>query len=412
MITEKSELETLGFDQLGLSRKSLETVEKLGFEQPSTIQVAFIPLAMTWRDCSGQARTGTGKTAAFALPMLERLDLSERRVIGLVLAPTRELSEQVAGEIDRLSNGRAKTAVVVGGRPMGRQVDAIRGGAQIIIGTPGRIIDLMQRGELDFSHVKIAVLDEADRMLDVGFRPDIERILRRCPTERQTLLLSATMPPEVEQLAKKFMRDPQRVDMSEDEIVAADMIEQFIITVDPDRKFALLNRVLVSERPAQVIVFCRTKRGADSLYAKLRSRLSKVALIHGDLPQPKRDRVLAGFRAGNLRMLIATDVVGRGIDISGVSHIINYDIPEYCDDYVHRIGRTGRLSSSCSGRGRAITFVTRDQGDQLTKVESRVNQLLPQYETPGFEAARPRERKQFVIEESTPRERSAVYSYA
>lgn len=410
----KSELDEPEFGQLGLSQASLETVKKLGYERPSKIQAAFIPVAMTGQDCSGQARTGTGKTAAFVLPMLETVDFSQSGVLGLVLAPTRELSEQVAGEAERLSNGRVKTAVVVGGRPVGAQVEAIRRGARIVVGTPGRIIDLMRRGELDFSGVKVVVLDEADRMLDVGFRPDIERILRKCPNERQTMLLSATMPPEVERLAKKFLRDPQRVDMSNDEIVASDMIEQFIITVDPDRKFSLLNRVLVSERPAQVIVFCRTKRGADALYAKLRRRLGrhsgKGALIHGDLPQPVRDRVLAGFRAGKLRMLIATDVVGRGIDISGVSHIINYDIPEYCDDYVHRIGRTGRLSSS--GQGRAITFVTRDQGDQLTKVESRVNQLLPQYDTPDFEAARPKERKRFEVEQPKVGPRSAVYSYA
>lgn len=407
----KTESDGPTFAELGLSLKSVETVKKLGFESPSRIQASFIPLALTGRDCSGQARTGTGKTAAFALPMLERLDLSRPRVVGLVLTPTRELSEQVAGEIERLSNGRAKTAIVVGGRPMNRQVNAIRGGAHIVIGTPGRIIDLMQRGDLDLSQIQVAVLDEADRMLDEGFRPDIERILRNCPTERQTLLLSATMPAAVEQLARKFMRNPERVDMSEDEIVASDMIEQFVITVDPDRKLSLLSRVLVRERPAQVIVFCRTKRGADSLYAKLGLRLSKIALIHGDLPQPKRDRVLADFRAGKVRVLIATDVVGRGIDISGVSHIVNYDVPEFCDDYVHRIGRTGRLSSSC--RGRAITFVTRDQGDQLTKIESRVNQLLPTYELPlDFEAARPRERKQFKIEEKPVKSRSAVYGYA
>lgn len=407
----KTESDEPTFAELGLSRKSVETVKMLGFESPSRIQASFIPLALTGRDCSGQARTGTGKTAAFALPMLERLDLSRPRVVGLVLAPTRELSEQVAGEIERLSNGRAKTAIVVGGRPMNRQVSAIRGGAHIVIGTPGRIIDLMQRGELDLSQIQVVVLDEADRMLDEGFRPDIERILRNCPTERQTLLLSATMPGPVEQLARKFMRDPQRVDMSEDEIVASDMIEQFVITVDPDRKLSLLSRVLVRERPAQVIVFCRTKRGADSLYAKLGKRLKEISLIHGDLPQPKRDRVLADFRAGKVRVLIATDVVGRGIDISGVSHIVNYDVPEFCDDYVHRIGRTGRLSSSC--RGRAITFVTRDQGDQLTKIESRVNQLLPTYELPfDFEAARPRERKQFKMEEKPVKSRSAVYGYA
>ena len=397
------------FESLGLSDASLRTVRDLGFTKPSKIQASFIPVALTGVDCSGQARTGTGKTAAFALPMLERLDLSKKGVLGLVLAPTRELSEQVAKEVDRLSNGRASTAIVVGGRPMGPQVTAIRRGAQIVIGTPGRVIDLLRRGELSFDRTEIVILDEADRMLDEGFRPDIERILRRCPTERQTLLLSATMPPEVEQLSRKYMRNPQRVDMSQDAIVAADMIEQFVVTVDADRKFPLLARVLVKEAPRQVLVFCRTKRGADQLFKKFQGKLDKVAIMHGDLPQPKRDKVLAAFRAGKTRLLIATDVVGRGIDISGISHIINYDVPEYCDDYVHRIGRTGRLSSAC--RGRAITFVTRDQGDQLTKIEIRVNKLLPTYEVPGFEAARPREKKVRLETTAAPRKRSAIYAY-
>lgn len=404
----KEEIEPT-FAGLGLSEASLKTVKALGFQRPSKIQTAFIPVALTGVDCSGQARTGTGKTAAFALPMLERLDLSKQGVLGLVLAPTRELSEQVAGEVERLSNGRAKTTIVVGGRPMGPQVTAIRRGAQIVIGTPGRIIDLLRRGELTFDRTEIVVLDEADRMLDEGFRPDIERILRRCPEKRQTLLLSATMPPEVEQLAAKYMRNPERIDMSQDAMVAADMIEQFVVTVDSDRKFALLTRVLFHERPKQALVFCRTKRGADQLYKRFQGKLDKVAIMHGDLPQPKRDRVLASFRAGKTRLLIATDVVGRGIDISGISHIINYDIPEYCDDYVHRIGRTGRLSSAT--RGRAITFATREQGDQLTKIEIRVNKLLPVYSVPNFEATRPRERKR-RLEEATPvRKRSAIYAY-
>ncbi|MEM9704135.1 MAG: DEAD/DEAH box helicase, partial [Planctomycetota bacterium] len=296
-------------------------------------------------------------------------------------------AEQSARECERLSGGRCKTANVVGGRAADRQIRDIQNGAQVVIGTPGRVIDLMNRGCLDLSAITVAVLDEADRMLDIGFRPDIEKILRRCPTERQTLLLSATMPPEVDRLAQKYMKDPVRVDMSEDALVATEMIEQFVVTVDHDRKFKTLTKVLATERPRQVIVFTRTKRGADTLYNKFRGRLPLVAALHGDLAQSKRDRALKMFREGKLRMLIATDVVGRGIDISGVSHIVNYDIPEFCDDYVHRIGRTGRLSSEV--KGRAITFACRDQGDQLTKIEMRVDRLLPQYELEGFEAARP-----------------------
>ena len=389
------------FADLGLSDATLDTLEEIGFEKPSKIQAAFLPIALTGRDCSGQARTGTGKTCAFVLPMLERLDLDRRVPLAIVLAPTRELAEQVSQEAKKLSGGRASTVVIVGGRAFGPQIDALKRGAQIIVGTPGRVLDLIGRRQLDLSAVEIAVLDEADRMLDEGFRPDIEKILRACPKERQTLLLSATMPPEVEGLAAKFMRNPAQIDMSEDALVATDMIEQFVLTVDHDRKFRALVHVLRQEKPKQCLVFTRTKRGAEKLAQRFSGKLPDVSMMHGDLQQRKRERILGDFRNGRIRMLIATDVVGRGIDISGISHIVNYDIPEFCDDYVHRIGRTGRLSSA--GTGRAITFAGRDQGDQLTKIEIRVNKLLPNYRIRGdFEAARPVERKVAGGEDKNP----------
>ena len=240
------------------------------------------------------------------------------------------------------------------------------------------------------------ILDEADRMLDIGLRPDIERILRQCPEKRQTLLLSATMPPPVEKLARSYMRNPKMVDLSESNVVV-DTIEQYYITVDEDRKRSTLLRVIAQERPAQAIVFTRTKRGADKLHEEFSRRLksNRIAAIHGDLPQLKRDRVIADLRAGKLKLLIATDVVGRGIDISGISHIINYDIPEYCDDYVHRVGRTGMLSSD--GVGRAITFVRLDQGGELTNIEMRINTVLPEYRIEGFEAHVPRKRTELTV---------------
>lgn len=376
-----------GFQDLGLSVPMLKALEAVNYQNPSPIQAAFIPVALTGVDCTGQARTGTGKTAAFTIPILEQIDFESLDTQALVLTPTRELSEQVSEEALRLSKGRnCHTVCCVGGRQIRKQIDALKRGAQIVIGTPGRVIDLISRGVLKLDRLKIVVLDEADRMLDIGFRPDIEKILRRCPTERQTLLLSATMAPPVERLAKRYMRDPQRVDMSEDRVVT-DTVKQYYITVDRDRKFALLTRLLVHERPQQVIVFTRTKRGADSLYRKLATRLPKVAVIHGDLPQSTRDRVMRKFRDGEIRLLIATDVMGRGIDVSSISHIINYDIPEYSDDYVHRIGRTGRMSGV---RGSAFTFVTRDEGNQLTNIEKRIDALLDSYQIANFEAARPK----------------------
>jgi ATP-dependent RNA helicase DeaD len=354
---------------------------------PSPIQAAFIPVAIQGGDCTGQARTGTGKTAAFVIPILERIDLNSLETQALVLTPTRELSEQVSEEVKRLAQRQPCHAVCcVGGRPIRRQIEDLKRGAHVVIGTPGRVLDLMARGVLRFENVKVAVLDEADRMLDIGFRPDIEKILKRCPEERQTLLLSATMPPPVERLAKRFMRDPQRVDLSADQI-AVDTVKQYYVTVDRDRKFDLLARLLFRERPSQVIVFTRTKRGADALHKRLATRLPRVAVIHGDLPQSTRDRVMKQFRDGSIRLLIATDVMGRGIDVSSISHIINYDIPEYCDDYVHRIGRTGRMSGV---KGSAFTFVTREEGQQLTNIEKRISSLLEAYQVDDFEAFRPK----------------------
>ncbi|MEO1981167.1 MAG: DEAD/DEAH box helicase [Fuerstiella sp.] len=384
------------FAAFGLNEKTVANLAAKGYEVPSPIQAELIPIALTGRDCIGQARTGTGKTAAFMLPSMERLDLSLPAVQILVLAPTRELSEQVMEESKKLCGGRIRLALGVGGRPIHTQIRQLENGAQAIVGTPGRIIDLLRRGVLKLDKLKIVVLDEADRMLDIGFRPDIERILKHCPQQRQTLLLSATMPEPVEKLARRYMIDPQMVDLSEDNVVV-DTIEQFYITVDENRKRATLLRVIAQEKPAQAIVFTRTKRGADKLHEIFSRRLKsdRIAAIHGDLPQSRRDRVIRDLRAGKLRLLIATDVVGRGIDISGISHIINYDIPEFCDDYVHRVGRTGRLCSA--GNGRAITFVRSDQGGELTNIEMRINTVLPEYRIDGFEASVPRERTQRKI---------------
>jgi ATP-dependent RNA helicase DeaD len=383
VLSEATEVIEKSFDELGLSEESLAAIRGVGYKTPSPIQREFIPIAVTGRDCMGQARTGTGKTAAFVLPSLERINPDHEYAQVLVLTPTRELSEQVAEEARRLSSHHpVRVATCVGGKKITQQVNALKSGAQIVVGTPGRVLDLLRRQLLRVDALKVVVLDEADRMLDIGFRPDIERILRQCPADRQTLLLSATLPPPVERLAQKYMRSPERVNLSSEQVMV-ETIEQYVVTIEHDRKFEALVRLLVQVKPRQAIVFCRTKRGTDKLYRRLAMKLPRLATIHGDLAQSARDRAMKQFREGKIRLLVATDVVGRGIDVSGVSHIFNYDIPEFSDDYVHRVGRTGRLSSGDIGM--AFTFVTPEEGEELTRIEIRINTLLQRWDVPGLE---------------------------
>jgi len=360
----------------------LASLEKAEYLSPTPVQTGLIPRALAGVDVLGQARTGTGKTASFAIPILEGLQKSKKGSPpqALVLVPTRELAVQVRDEIDKLAHGRRVACVpVYGGKPIRQQISKLQQGAEMVVGTPGRVLDLIGRGALDLRSLRIVVLDEADRMLDIGFRPDIEKILRRCPQSRQTLLLSATVDASIERLAKKYMRDPEVMDFSP-KTKTVDTIEQFYFTVDHERKFELLQKLLEREDPQQAIVFCRTKRGTDKVFLKLSKKLDKVAAIHGDMVQRARDRVMKDFRAGDIRILIATDVVGRGIDVSSISHIINYDIPQSSDDYVHRVGRTGRMGRE----GVAFTFVTTEEGSELTRIEILINRLLKRDEIAGF----------------------------
>ena len=363
----------------------LAALVKAEYLQPTPIQAGLIPRALAGIDVLGQARTGTGKTAAFTIPILERIDPHKRKgdPQALILVPTRELAVQVREEVLKLAHGRKWHCVAVyGGKPIRSQIEKLERGAEIVVGTPGRVLDHLGRGTLKLEALSIVVLDEADRMLDIGFRPDIEKILRRCPRSRQTLLLSATVPPPVERLARSYMKDPETLNFSPVDI-SVETIDQYYTTVDPTRKFDLLERLLKQEQPKQAIVFCRTKRGTDKVHLRLAKRFKDVACIHGDLAQNVRDRVMSAFREGKVKLLVATDVVGRGIDVSGISHIINYDIPQFCDDYVHRVGRTGRMGRE----GIAYTFVTPEEGSELTRIEMRIDRLLQRYELPGFEAA-------------------------
>jgi ATP-dependent RNA helicase DeaD len=376
-----------GFHNLSLSPALLAALERVGYREPTPIQAAVIPEALAGRDVIGQAQTGTGKTAAFLLPFLNGWrENSPPGPQAIVLAPTRELVVQVAEEAQKLSPSRNCRAVpIYGGQRFGTQLAEMRKGFHIAVGTPGRVLDHLSRGTLSLAAVKYLVLDEADRMLDIGFRPDIERILRQCPRERQTLLLSATLPPPVLRLTDRYMVDPVNINLSPAEITVEN-IRQSIITVDADKKFDLLLRVMEREQPRQCIIFCQRKRSAHQLFKQLRQEHKRVATMHGDLPQSLRDRIMQAFRDGKVTYLVATDVVGRGIDVTNISHIFNYDLPEDPENYVHRIGRTGRMGKD----GIAIAFVTPEQGDQLTAIEMFINKLLDQYQLDGFEAYKPK----------------------
>jgi len=326
-------------------------------------------------DVIGQARTGTGKTAAFAIPILEQLDMEVRKPKpqALILAPTRELAVQVENEFRRLAPDDVKSVCLYGGKPIRGQINRLNEGCHVVVGTPGRVIDHLNRGTLNIDQLWFIVLDEADRMLDIGFRPDIERILRRCPKERQSLLLSATLPPAILELARRYMYRPKVINFSANN-VSAETIDQFFLTVPGEMKFEILVKLLEREDPEQAIIFCRTKLGTERLYRKLlkETDFQAVGTIHGDMNQSARDRMMKGFRAGNVRFLVATDVVGRGIDISNISHIINFDIPTLSEDYVHRVGRTGRMGKT----GVAFSFVMPDQGSDLSAIERLINKQL------------------------------------
>ncbi len=375
------------FSQLDLSPVMLRALAQAGFESPTPIQSGLIPLALEGHDVIGQARTGTGKTAAFSIPILEQLDPLKdcRDPQAIIIVPTRELADQVAGEAERLAFGvQTEIAVLSGGKNMSRQLRQLENGVQIVVGTPGRVHDHLQRRTLRTNSVWCVVLDEADRMLDIGFRPQIERILRKCPRERQTLLLSATLPSLVRRLAESYMIDPQVIDCSMNEM-AVETIEQHYFTVDQDRKVELLERLLQREKPKQAIIFCRTKRGTDRLYRRLSQIHDNCGSMHGDMQQRERDRVLQRLRDGKLQILVATDVVGRGIDITTISHIVNFDVPQDCDDYVHRVGRTGRMGRD----GIAFTFVVPGEGEVLTSIEQRINKELKRDSIEGFDPSPP-----------------------
>lgn len=376
------------FTELHLAEDILSAVAKVGFVEPSPIQELTIPLALEGKDVIGQAQTGTGKTAAFGLPTLNKIDVTNNVVQALVIAPTRELAVQSQEELFRFGREKkVKVRSVYGGSSIEKQIKALKSGAHIVVGTPGRLLDLIKRKALKLNHVETLILDEADEMLNMGFLEDIEAIISRVPETRQTLLFSATMPDAIKRIGVKFMKEPEHVKIAAKELTT-DLVDQYYIRVKENEKFDTMTRLMDVEQPELSIVFGRTKRRVDELTRGLKLRGYRAEGIHGDLDQGKRLRVLRDFKNDNLDILVATDVAARGLDISGVTHVYNYDIPQDPESYVHRIGRTGRAGK----HGQSITFVAPNEMGYLQIIEKltkkRMKGMKPATAQEAFQASK------------------------
>jgi ATP-dependent RNA helicase RhlE len=367
------------FSKLGLSSKVLEGVRAAGYTDPTAIQLRAIPIILEGRDLIGSAQTGTGKTAAFALPIISRL-AQHGNLRALVLEPTRELAAQVETAVrDYARFTDLRTVVLFGGTGYGRQDQALRQGADIVVATPGRLLDQIQRGMLRLNQIEILVLDEADRMLDMGFLPDVRRIVERCPRTRQTLLFSATIPPEIEQLCRWALRNAETVEIGQRRSPAA-TVTHALYPVDIAQKQDLLEELLRRTDYDQVLIFCRTKNGADRVARKLHQEGHAVAVLHSNRTQREREQALNGFRNGRYEVMVATDIAARGIDVEQISHVVNFDVPHHPEDYVHRIGRTGRAQSV----GDAFTIMTAEDLQEVAAIEHFIGQKIPRVKLEGF----------------------------
>jgi ATP-dependent RNA helicase RhlE len=371
----------MNFSQLGLTPALARICESLGYTEPTPIQKQAIPALLDGADLIGCAETGSGKTAAFLLPIIQRMAEKPRPGIrALILAPTRELATQIEASYRSLvPKKNASCVTIIGGSGMAQQTAALRRGVSLVIATPGRLLDHMERGAVNFSYLETLVLDEADRMLDMGFWPSIKRVLEVLPKTRQTMLFSATMSAAIEQIARSTMRSPQLVEVNE-RGRPAELVDQTAYPVAMESKTALLLDLLERERFERVLVFTRTRRGAERLSHILEARSHKVNRIHADRSQPQREAALRGFKDGRTRVLVATDIAARGIDVDSISHVINYDVPNAPEDYVHRIGRTGRAGN----RGRAITLVTPVEELSMRAIERLTGQAVERVMLPGF----------------------------
>jgi ATP-dependent RNA helicase DeaD len=380
------------FKDLGLNPALLQTLDELGYVEPSPIQEEAIPELLAGHDVIGQAQTGTGKTAAFGLPLLQYLEPDNDEVQAVVLTPTRELCIQVTQALRAYAEHLPIEIVAVfGGAPIRSQQSQLRSGAHVVVATVGRMMDLMSRRSLVLTAARYVVLDEADEMLDLGFIEDVEKILRLCPSGRQTALFSATMPPPIKKLAEGYMYDPVTVRITP-KTLTVDAIQQAFVEVPAREKTARLVELLKTEEPEQAIIFCRTKIGASRLEKTLKDKGLDVKALHGDMSQGSRDGVMIAFKDHRVRLLVATDIAARGLDVEHVTHVINFDVPNSSESYVHRIGRTGRVGRT----GRAITFVTPEQRDEIGRIERDVNTTIGEWETPEERlehAPRPRRRE-------------------
>ena len=371
----------MSFTKLGLAPALLRGVDAMGYTQPTAIQLRAIPLILAGRDLIGSAQTGTGKTAAFGLPLLQLLERHGPGPRLLVLEPTRELAAQVETALhDYARFTDLQIGVVYGGVGYGRQLNSLRRGVDVLVATPGRLLDHLERGSCRLDRVRHVVLDEADRMLDMGFLPDVKRILQCCPSQRQTLLFSATIPPAIETLIRWAMRNPETVQVGVRRS-PADTVRHVLYPVAEAQKEALLLALLERVQYDSVIVFCRTKQGADRVAHLLRQHNHAVAVLHSNRTQAEREQALRGFRDGRYEVLVATDIASRGLDIADVSHVINFDVPLHPEDYVHRIGRTGRAEA----RGEAFTLVTAPDIRTIRAIEHFIAQKIPQERLEHFE---------------------------
>jgi ATP-dependent RNA helicase RhlE len=369
------------FADLGLTAPMLKALSDAGYTRPTPIQAQAVPLALKGRDLIGLAMTGTGKTAAFVIPIIERLLGGPKRTRALILTPTRELCVQVEESFRKYGKHSGLSVIpVYGGVGYDPQVKALRAGVDVVVATPGRLLDHLEKQNIVLDEIEVLVLDEADRMLDMGFAPQINRIVAQLHSYRQTLLFSATMPPEVEALARKYLRKPVVVQVGR-RSAAATTVQHFVYPCPKDKKTSLLIELLKKESLDSVLVFTRTKHGADRVVKALEKAGINAGAMHADKTQGQRTKALEDFKKGKLRVLVATDIAQRGLDISGISHVINFDVPQQAEDYVHRIGRTGRAAST----GDAYTFMCADEIAMVRSIERVIGQTIPRISVPGYD---------------------------